>query len=759
MRFRIFLFMSVFLVLSAVPVHAANKYWSPAAAANWNSLSAWASTDGGTDYGSAPSSSDDVFFTSTKNQNCTITAAANAKSVNFTGGAGYAGTVTHNDSVTLTLVGDIAFSSAMTYTPVGSASRINVTGTSSVTTNGKVPWYFSMAGATVTLQDAFACTSFQLNSGTLNTNNQSMTVGNFSSGNSNTRTMNLGSSVITITGTGTNGLNMSTITNLTFNVGTSHFVITGVLPTIEGGGLTYYDMSVTPSASSPIIKGNNTFHNLTFAATALGTSISLNGNQTVSNLLTITGNNTANRVLVKSDTQGTARTITVNGTITASYVDLQDITGVGSAWNISGITGGSGNLGGNSGITFTAGTTLYWYQDSGNWSNADPSTGQWWTGSGGTGSRSRVPLAQDTARFDANSFSTTGKTVTMDCYRLGTVDWTGVGADAPTWNMNVDNKYVYGSLTVTSDMSFTNTSNKGIYFAGRRTNTFTSAGKSLYNHVYVDSYNGTLSLVEAGADTLSMSTNNATLLSGTFDLNDESVTFKTFTSTGTLTRTLNMGNGTLTLFSTGTVWDVASTGFTLTPENSTLAITDASGTGKTFAGGGMTYNNLSITGAGAGVVTFTGANTFKNITIGAPKTVNFTAGTTTTITGTLLATGSSGNLVTLNSTSTSAFTLSKASGYVDCDWLYLDYSTVTGGATWYAGANSNNHSNNTGWTFTVPPFFTGGNGRGEDFGSVTEDVSGYLNIYVGGNGRGETYAQAADALPAGMFNAFLLSGD
>jgi len=66
--------------------------------------------------------------------------------------------------------------------------------------------------------------------------------------------------------------------------------------------------------------------------------------------------------------------------------------------------------------------------------------------------------------------------------------------------------------------------------------------------------------------------------------------------------------------------------------------------------------------------------------------------------------GTAGNLVTLQSTTSGTqFTLSKASGTVSRDYLSIKDSNATGGATWYAGANSTNVSNNSGWTFTAPP--------------------------------------------------------
>ena len=70
--------------------------------------------------------------------------------------------------------------------------------------------------------------------------------------------------------------------------------------------------------------------------------------------------------------------------------------------------------------------------------------------------------------------------------------------------------------------------------------------------------------------------------------------------------------------------------------------------------------------------------------------------------------GTAGNLVTLQSTTSGTqFTLSKASGTVSRDYLSIKDSNATGGATWNAGANSTNVSNNTGWTFPAPSAGTG----------------------------------------------------
>jgi hypothetical protein len=65
--------------------------------------------------------------------------------------------------------------------------------------------------------------------------------------------------------------------------------------------------------------------------------------------------------------------------------------------------------------------------------------------------------------------------------------------------------------------------------------------------------------------------------------------------------------------------------------------------------------------------------------------------------------GTAGSLVIINSTGGVPHTLSKASGVVSADYLDIQLSSATGGAFWYAGANSDDRGDNTGWIFTAPP--------------------------------------------------------
>lgn len=176
------------------------------------------------------------------------------------------------------------------------------------------------------------------------------------------------------------------------------------------------------------------------------------------------------------------------------------------------------------------------------------------------------------------------------------------------------------------------------------------------------------------------------------------VNITSFSSNNSNNRVVYMGDGTWTLIGSGgaVVWDTSTTtGLTLFPYSSTISATGTST--KTFNGGGLTYYNLNH--GGADVLIISGSNTFNNITNSVqPATVKFTAGTTQTVANFGLS-GTAGNLIIINSTTPgSQFTLSKSSGTVTAQYLSIQDSNATGGATWDASSPTNtNLGNNTGW--------------------------------------------------------------
>jgi hypothetical protein len=194
-----------------------------------------------------------------------------------------------------------------------------------------------------------------------------------------------------------------------------------------------------------------------------------------------------------------------------------------------------------------------------------------------------------------------------------------------------------------------------------------------------------------------------TLTSGALDAVGYAVSCSTFNSTNSNVRALTLGASTVTLTAD---WQLStSTNMTLSAATATIVM-NRSGVGvKAFNGGGLTYGVVVQNTAGR--LTFSGSNTFFDIQNGhkavGASSIRFTAGTTTTVTN-FTAAGEAGRVLTIDSSSAgSPATLSKASGAVVTDYLSLKDSAATGGAVFYAGANSTDVSGNTGWIFTGPP--------------------------------------------------------
>jgi hypothetical protein len=279
---------------------------------------------------------------------------------------------------------------------------------------------------------------------------------------------------------------------------------------------------------------------------------------------------------------------------------------------------------------------------------------------------------------------------------------------------------IYGSLTLSSTMTLTPIANT-LTFAGTSTGkTITTAGKIIG---YKLAFNGVgASWILQDALTISGTSCNVRHYNGTLDLNGKTLTLAPeinsyFTDPGTKNLTFNGG----TLIATNDFNNANPTGYTTTAGTGVGKISIQKATGFSFTGGGSTYNcTISNDGAGAlsisgnnaiqtltttvGNITLTGSNTITTIANAVqPVTFTFAISTTQTITNWNVS-GTAGNLVTIVSSSAgTAATLSKASGTVSANYLSLKDSAATGGAAWYAGANSINVSGNSGWIFTGPP--------------------------------------------------------
>lgn len=666
----------------------ASRYWV-GGTSTWNATAGtkWATTSGGAGGAAVPTGSDDVFFDAASGA-VTITHDGTRNCNNFDA-TGFTGTYAGQNTPVLGISGNFTRGSSMTVDSTGAQLTFNANTTGKTLTFNGASWgrgiLFNNSSGGWTLQDDLnnLTANVNLTSGSLDTNGKTVTCGQFFSSNTNNRSLTLGASTINCS-----NWSFTDTTNLTFSAGTSTITTIGTTNTFLSGGLTYYNVTFSQTAviTTMAITGAFTCNNFTITPTQ-GQQYTFNSNVTINGTFTVTGaNNSSALIYIFSSTYRTARTFTA-AVCSLTNVVFRDITGAGAGtW--SGMT--LGNCGGNSGITFTTPKTAYWVNDG--TAAHDITDALWFTASGGAVASS-YPLPQDTARFDANSFGIGSCTITANAARayFANMNWTGV-TNNPTFT---DNGYSYcGDLILDAGMTFTNSS---AILQVVNNSTFTSAGLSLAGTLTI---NG-LATVTLGSNLTLAST--LTLTGGALDTQNYNVTNTSFVCTGSVTRSLTMGSTTWTLTTTGTVWNMAATGMTLTPGTSTIKFTNSSASSKTFAGAGLTYANFWNATGSTGVCIITGSNTFSNFKIDAGRTQQFTAGTTTTLT-TFTATGTIGNVITITSVTTATHTLTKSGGgSISCDYLNISYSIASPATTFYAGVNSTDSGNNTGWVFTNPP--------------------------------------------------------
>lgn len=686
----------------------ADRYWV-GGTGTWSSSNTanWSDTSGGASGASVPTAADNVFFDAGSDSGSTfvVTMANSPRVCNDITVSGLDfGMTLAGFSIGLTVSGSLSFPATnLTRTYTGTTTFNATTTGKTITTNG-VDFggtvVFNGAGGAWTLGSNFSCgtNSISFDQGSLDTsgNNYSITAGQFFSNNSLTRVLNLNGSTVTINNF--NGWRVLNSTNMTLNAGTSTINLTGNIQSqFFGAGLTYYNLTTNFTTTTPTflrIEGNPTFNDVTFVTATVAEFIDLRSDMTINGTFTCNGQNGNARYFISSDAN-VARTITCANIAAMTDVDFHHITIAGAAAPLSGTR--LGDCGNNSGITFAAGSNKYWNKAAGgNWFDNDA----WATSSGGSVASTNYPLPQDTAIIGQVGLDP-GATVSQSAsynIRIGNLDMS-----SRTTSMTFTLGSTFGSTTFFGNVALgsgvTRNGSGGILFDNTSTKTFDTAGKTFDSTIEILA-GSSLQLLNNNLtngstrnfflrDAASLDLNNLNLSTGIFNASAGTITFN--------------GGGITITGSGGTAWNNAGgTGLTTVAGTGTGTISMTSASAKTFVGGGATYNCDLVQG-GSGTLTVTGSNTFDDITNSVqPATILFTGGTTQTINDFTLS-GTSGNLITVDSTTASPFTLSKSSGTVSVSFLDIQDSIATGGADWQALTIDGNvdSGNNTGWIFSI----------------------------------------------------------
>ena len=574
---------------------------------------------------------DDLFFDTLSNATAyvvTLAASPVCRSVSVAGPA--VGNVTIASSVSWSIYGSLTIAATgVTWTMANPMFFVATTAGWTITTNGvSLPLIavFNGVGGGWTLGSALtAGNGIQFRNGTLTTNNFNMTTSNnFDVTGANARTLTLGSSTITC-----QFWTALAATNLTLNAGTSTIVLTGVAGSFSGGSLTYYNVTKNNNGFT-INDANNTFNALTNTTitTPITYSCVFSGNQTIGTLTINGGSSIQRRASLQSNVPGVQITLTVATFVTNGFIDFRDINLAGAASPLTVATGG--DAGNNTNITLQAPRTVYWSLAAG---GAWATSTAWALSSGGTPAAANYPLAQDTLIIE-NTGLNSGTTISLSTCFIGTID---VSTRTLPMTLSAVGQFpsIYGDFTLSSAVT---TTTGPLTFAGyNKTQTFTSAGASV---LYAITVNGTSTTFALG-DALTM-TAAFTLTRGTLNLNAQTLTNSTFSSTGSNVRSIAFNNGTMT--ASGATFTVSGTNFS-TSGAGTISMTSASS--KTFAGGGFSYPTLNQ--GGAGTLVITGANTFADMSNTVqPCTITFPASIATTVSN-FNVSGKAGNLVTINS--------------------------------------------------------------------------------------------------------------
>jgi hypothetical protein len=706
---------SATIIKTAAPA-ARTLYWV-GGTGNWNDTARWSTASGGGGGAALPTSVDAVIFNAASNATAytsTVNATSRCGSLTIAGPASGnvtlagGGTLIAHDNITLpstgltrTYSGSIILSGSTT----GKTFTTNgVALTSSLTING-IGCEWSLGSNLGTNGVVNGIGSIFIVNGSFNTANFYCGCSSFESSNSNSRTITLGSSLVS-TGLQT-AINFTNSTNLSFNAGTSTVRLGtgGGALTLNGGSQTFYNAIFNTSLASNVsnlLTGNNTFNNLTFTCALSGQIgfVDIAENQTINGTLTVTqSSNATARTFIRSNTIGTTRTLTVNAISALQDIDFRDIAITGAAAPVSGTR--FGDCKGNSGITFPAAKTVY-RRGFGNDSWSDSNT--WSDTIGGTGNNVYFPLAQDIAVF-SSSYPNNSTTVTINgAWNIGTID---MSARTNTMTLNTSSSLitVYGDWINGTGIIL---SGSGLMtFAGRNTQTITSVGKSFTQQTTINSPNGSVILQDAYTNSYAGGGSRITLTSGTINGNNYNFTLSGsgagggLTLSGTLVKTVVIGSGTWLFAGNGNCWEITTSTNSTVTGTGTIRLTS---TGKNFVGGGLDYSGITLDQAGSGTLTITGNNTFANIT-NSYKTTGATTialGTTTQRVSRWTAGGEAGRLLTVTGTSAASPGTVILTGNTAANVDYLNISNVRAYPLqdkWYAGTTSTN-SGSLGWIFS-----------------------------------------------------------
>lgn len=353
---------------------------------------------------------------------------------------------------------------------------------------------------------------------------------------------------------------------------------------------------------------------------------------------------------------------------------------------------------------FVGGNGNTWHVASGNTN---------WSATSGGAANATEPGTGDLAILDSNSPSC----VINAAFTVQGLDCTGgTGSFAGTLTHNTGttltiNTGAASSLRFSAGMIYTPASTSSLITFSNTSGTanITSGGLKFFA-ITVNGVGGTVQqlddlLINFGANAL------LTITNGVFDCNTHALTANQISSNNSNIRSFLLGsgvtiggnnNGGSTIWSFGTV-----TNLTFTKGSANIIIlpntTTSPTTGSVFAGGALTYNDLTANSTTNGqTLSISGANTFAHLVMNSGWNLTLQANIVVSNAFTWAGTQANPMQVMSSNPTSQSQSISVASGTCTLKWGGLLGCTATGGATFTATDTFNFGSTTSGWSITPP---------------------------------------------------------
>ena len=681
-------------------------YWNLAGSQNW-SATAWCTASGGTpDINQFPLPQDTAVFDNA--------GAAGTVSIDLAWNVGTFDASLRTSAMTFSsstnapfVYGDWKFGTGITSSSTTGAITFAKNGTQTITSNGVqfgCPITINNLLATVQLADALSLISartISLTAGTFDAVTYNVTTGLVN--NTGVTTIKMGSGTWTLSGVGTVwGMGGAA----TLIVGTSTIVLSDTSTTARTffSSTNFYYNKVTiggsTGTSTTSFVNNSAYGELASTKTVAHTILLGSSQVFTIGKWSVTGT-AGNVVTVGPTTAASAYTLSISGPANTGidYLSVSYCTVTTTSPGEFYVGVNSTNTAGNTRVIFTATPTprnLYWVGGTGNWS----STTKWATSSGGV-SGAAIPTSLDTVTFDSAS-NATAYTATIDgalsIARCAAFTMAGPASGNVTFAGGVQIAF-HGNVSFAAT-GITRTYVGSMDCVGNGSYTFTTNGLTLGSNITITGIDSTWTLGSA----LNIGSLSLTVTYGIFNTSasNYAITCLALSSSSSNIRSILLNSSLIS--ASGNALFGTITNLTFSVGTSQI---NFSGTNTTFAGGSLTFNNVSFTSAAATIIGFTGANTFNNLTFTGRTTVGINAVTITanqTINGTLtLGAGTAAAYRTFLASDTigtpRTLTVNAlAAGAADIDFRDI---VVTGAAAPLTGTRFGDAKGNSGITFPV----------------------------------------------------------